>query len=58
MEKDSTIGLNIIPLRKVTSLLAKHDWHKATLEKQKLSLLTGKHGGVVEQIISASEEDK
>ena len=46
---------------KATSLLAKHgksDWHKAALEKQKLSLLTGKHGGVVEQIISASEEDK
>ena len=46
---------------KGTSLLAKHgksDWHKAALEKQKLSLLTGKHGGVVEQIISASEEDK
>ena len=46
---------------KATSLLAKHgqsDWHKAGLEKQKLSMLTGKHGGVVEQIISASEEDK
>ena len=46
---------------KATSLLAKHgkaDWHKAALEKQKLSLLADKHGGVVEQIISASEEDK
>ena len=46
---------------KATSLLAKHcksDWHKAALEKQKLSLLTRKHGSVVEQIISATEENK
>lgn len=46
---------------KVTSLLAKHDesdWHKAAMEKQSLSTLTQKHGDVVEQIISASEEQK
>ncbi len=38
---------------KATSLLAKHDkseWHKAALEKQKLSLLTEKHGNVAQQI--------
>lgn len=46
---------------KATTLLAKHDksdWHKAAMEKQSLSLLTQKHGSVVEQIMSVSEEEK
>ena len=46
---------------KATNLLAKHnksDWHKAAVEKQKLSLLTEKHGSIVEQIISVDEEEK
>ena len=45
---------------KATTLLAKHDksdWHKAAMEKQSLSLLTQKHGSVVEQIMSVSEEE-
>ena len=48
---------------KATTLLAKHnksDWHKAAVENQKLSysLLHEKRGGIVEQIISVSEEEK
>ena len=46
---------------KATALLAKHDksdWHKAAMEKQSLPVLTHKHGDVVEQLISASEEQK
>lgn len=39
----------------MTSLTA---WHKAAIEKQKHFLLTEKHGGVVKQIISVSEEGK
>ncbi len=45
---------------KAISLSAKHDkseWHKAALEKQKLSLLTEKHGNVAQQITSVTEED-
>ena len=47
---------------KATALLSKHnksEWHKAAVEKQKPSLLHEKHsGGIVEQIISVSEEEK
>ena len=46
---------------KATTLLAKHnksDWHKASVENQKLSLLHEKRGSIVEQIISVSEEEK
>jgi len=46
---------------KGTALLAKHDksdWHKAAMEKQSLSLVTCKSGDVVEQLLSASAEQK
>ena len=46
---------------KATTLLAKYnksDWHRAAVKKQKHSLLTEKCGGIVEQIISVSEEEK
>ena len=45
---------------KATTLVAKHksDWHKAAVENQKLSLLHEKCGGIFEQIISVSKEEK
>ena len=46
---------------KATALLAKHDqsdWHKEATKKQALSLTTQKHGDVMDQIKSASEEQR
>ena len=40
---------------KATTLLAKHDkseWHKAAIEKRSMSMLTQKHGSVVEHFVS------
>ena len=46
---------------KATSLLLKHeksDWHVVAMEKKALSLSTSEHGNVVEQIVTASAEER
>ena len=46
---------------KATELLTKHeksDWHRASVEASALAEMTKRQGDIIEQIHTASEEDK